>query len=264
MARAGGSVSLEADERASSDGAAGKIGGVVQSLKARSRFSRSWSSQASTQPSLEADESEDGAAGKRGGLIQSLKALTLFTKSCPPAASTPRFSQRTAATRAVSLEGSASPTRSFEGSASPTRPVSFESFPGSKNPRELRNLVRARSSAVLERVHTMREQKQVDASTRNVQNALRTKSAAQRSAPSSPAKTSHTEFVDVRVPLSARRTVIMGYERIQFPMGDYEEVAQTVVDRMRAEQQEKESSLMIEVMRNRTPINSPMRRFTRA
>ena len=61
-------------------------------------------------------------------------------------------------------------------------PVSFESFPGSKNQRELRNLVRARSSAVMERVHTMREQKQVDTSTRNVQNALRTKSAAQRSA----------------------------------------------------------------------------------
>jgi hypothetical protein len=139
-------------------------------------------------------------------------------------------------------------------------PVSFESFPGSKNQRELRNLVRARSSAVMERVHTMREQKQ---DTRNVQNALRTKSAAQRSAASSLAKTSHTEFVDVRVPLSARCTVMMGYERTQFPIGDYEEVAQTVVDRMRAEQQEKESSLMIEVMRNRTTINSHMRRFTR-
>jgi hypothetical protein len=56
---------------------------------------------------------------------------------------------------------------------------------------------------------------------------------------------------------------MMGYERIQFPMGDYDEVAQTVVDRMRAEQQEKESSLIIEVMRNRTTINSHMRRFTR-
>ncbi|KAJ1470189.1 hypothetical protein T484DRAFT_1980631, partial [Baffinella frigidus] len=223
-------ASTEWDERG--DSASGKRGGVVQSLKA---LRRSWSSEASAQSSLEADESEDGAAGKRGGVIQSLKALNPFSKSCPPVASTHRFSQRTAATRAATRAVSS------EGSAPPTRAVSFEGCKGSTLSIELAKLVRARSSAVLERVHLMREHKKLDASTRN---ASRTKSAAQRSAPSSPAKTSHTEFVDVRVSLNARRTVIIGYERIQFPMGDYEEVAQTVVDRMRAEQQEKESSLM--------------------
>ncbi|KAJ1470187.1 hypothetical protein T484DRAFT_1980627 [Baffinella frigidus] len=164
-----------------------------------------------TQSSLEADESEDGTADKSVAMMKSLKTLNQ-----------PVFQQ-------------------FQKDCRDTRRGTRRVLQVSAPPSELPKLVRERSSALLMRVQSMREHKKLDAETRTVFRADRsTKSDDQRSGPS-PAKSSPSEFSDVRG-INASRPVLLGFECSQFLIGDFAEVGQTVVARMIAQQEEKDSA----------------------
>jgi len=243
QARESSSGSCDADESASEQGTDAKRGGVMPSLKALSAFSRSFSSKASTPVSLEADAIEDGAAGKHGGVIQSLKAIRLFSRSWSSKPSNPTLIQRNAETRTeirtVSVDGFSPLTRvtPCERSAPPTV------------------LVGARCSALQVRVQLMREQIELDARA-NVRRTSfdLTKSVAQRPTPQghltpNPAASGNASVAqrpqsgEAGAPLKARRASLPGLE---FPsLADFDDLGQTVFQRMLAQQEEKEIAVNV-------------------